>query len=129
MQETPQARLVQTAEPEPATGGLAQAVPQPPQFAGSVERFRHPFGHIVCPVGQAAQSVPPALQPLGQLIVVLTHIWVPLHIAAAVSVPLEHDCPAPHSVPTGRFPLSTQTEVPVVQAVLPSLQGLVGEQV
>jgi hypothetical protein len=129
LHETPHARLVQTAEPEPGTGGLAQAVPQLPQFTGSVDRFRHPLGHIVCPVGQTLQSVPAVLQPLGQLIVVVTQAWAWLHIAADVSVLPVHDCAAPQVVPTALFPLSTQTETPVWHDVLPSLQGLVGEQV
>ena len=59
----------------------------------------------------------------------VTHAWLASHIAADVSTPSVHDCAAPHSVPTGLLPLSTQTEDPVAQEVLPSLQGLVGEQV
>jgi len=120
---------MQTADPEPATGGPAQTVPQLPQLSGSLARVLHPLLHIVAPAGHAAQSVPAALQLPAQLLVVLTHAWLASHISADLSTPPVHDCASPHSVPIGLLPLSAQTEVPVAQEVRPSLQGLVGEQV
>ena len=40
-----------------------------------------------------------------------------------------HDCAAPQSVPTGLLLLAVHTDVPVVQDVVPFLQGLLCEQV
>jgi hypothetical protein len=90
-------------------------------------RFWHPFGHIVSPERQALQSVPAALHPDGQVIVVVLHIALASHIAAEVLTPFVHDWAAPHSVPTGLLPLATHTEVPVMHDVMPSLHGSGGE--
>jgi hypothetical protein len=129
LQETPQLRALQVAEPDPTTGGSGHSLPQLPQFSGSLASVLHPFVHIVCPVGHPAQSVPALLQAPGQVVIVVTHAWLALHIAADVTTPPVHDCSVPHRVPTGLLPLSTQTEDPVAHEVRPSLQGLAGEQV
>jgi hypothetical protein len=86
----------------------------------------HPVVHIVWPDGQAAQSVPAVLQPLGQLLVVATQFWFELHVAVDVTIPAVHDCAGPHTVPTGRLAYSTHWEVPVEQEVRASRQGLGG---
>jgi hypothetical protein len=55
-----------------------QALPQPPQLAGSTVVSVHPFAQAVCPVGQqlellqpipAPQAVPQAPQLFGSLVV------------------------------------------------------------
>jgi hypothetical protein len=89
-------------------------------------RFWQPFGHIVSPETHALQSVPAALHADGQVVVVLTQPPLALHISADVRTPFAHDWAAPHSVPTGRLPLFTQTELPVAQEVTPSLHGSEG---
>ena len=68
--------------------------------------------------------------PLGQVVIVAQALLrARCTSAALVLTPLVHDWAAPHNVPTGLLPLSTQTEVPVVQEVIPYLHGLVGWQV
>jgi hypothetical protein len=75
------------------------------------------------------QSVPAALHADGQVVIVLWHAPLASHIAADVLTPLVHDWAAPHSVPTGRLPLVTQTDVPVAHEVVPTLQGSDGVHV
>jgi hypothetical protein len=88
-----------------------------------------PFVHIVSPDRQALQSVPALLQALGQVVIVVTHAALALHIAAEVFTPPLHVCAAPHSVPTDLLVVATQTDDPVEHDVLPFLHGSVGEQV
>lgn len=95
----------------------------------SLLRFRHPVGHMVSPARQALQSVPAALQALGQVVVVVLHAWLASHIAADVLTPLLQLWAAPHRVPTGLLLLTVQTEDPVAQEVVPLVQGLLGVQV
>ncbi len=86
-------------------------------------KFWQPFVHIVSPDAHALQSVPAALHADGQVVIVVVHTALALHIAADVLTPPVHDWAAPHSVPTGRLPLATHAEVPVAQEVMPSLHG------
>ena len=72
------------------------------------------------------QSVPAALHAEGQVIMVVVHAALASHVASDVLTPAVQDCIAPHSVPTGRLPLFTQSELPVVHDVMPNLHGSVG---
>lgn len=129
MHDSPQVPLLQTAEPEPITGGSGQTLPQVPQLAGSLASVWQPFVHIVCPARQALQSVPAVLQALGQVVIVVAHAALAVHMAAEVFTPPLHVCAEPHSVPTGLLVVVTQTDEPVEHDVLPFLHGFVGEQV
>ena len=91
-------------------------------------RFWQPFVHIVSPATHALQSVPAALHADGQVVIVVVHAALAVHIAADVLMPPVHDWAAPHSVPTGRLPLFAHTETPVEHDVMPSLQGSDGVQ-
>jgi hypothetical protein len=76
LQVTSQVPFEQIGEPEPTTGGSEHRLPQLPQLAGSLLRFRHPrFGQAVSPGAQAAQSVPAALQaPVEQFIIIAAQV-------------------------------------------------------
>jgi len=124
----PQALRLQVADPDPTTGGSTQTLPHIPQLSGSLLRFWQPFVHIVSPEVHALQSVPAALHADGQVVIVVVHAALAVHIAADVLTPFVHDCAAPHSVPTGWLPLVAHTEVPVAHDVVPSLHGSVGVQ-
>ena len=128
MHTNPQALRLQVADPDPTTGGSAQTFPHIPQLSGSLLRFWQPFVHIVSPEAHALQSVPAALHADGQVVIVVVHAALAVHIAADVLTPFVHDWAAPHSVPTGLLPLVAHTEVPVVHDVVPSLHGSVGVQ-
>ena len=129
MHDSPQVPLLQTAEPEPITGGSGQTLPQVPQLAGSLASVWQPFVHIVCPARQALQSVPAVLQALGQVVIVVAHAALAVHMAAEVFTPPLHVCAEPHSVPTGLLVVVTQTDEPVEHDVLPFLHGSDGVQV
>jgi len=117
---------LQVADPDPTTGGSAQACAHMPQLSGSLLRFWQPFGHIVSPDAHALQSVPAALQADGQVVMVVLHAAAASHIAAEVLTPFMHDWAAPHSVPCGLLLPATHTELPVEHDVMPNLQGSVG---
>ena len=91
-------------------------------------RVWQPFVHIVSPAAHALQSVPAALHADGQVVIVVVHAALALHIAADVLTPFVHDWAAPHSVPTGLLPLVAHTDVPVAHDVRPTLHGSVGVQ-
>src|SRR5262245_19972516 len=118
--------MLQLADPDPTTGGWAQTWPHIPQLSGSLLKFWQPFEHIVSPARQALQSVPAALHADGQVIIVVVHAAAASHVASEVLTPFVQDWSAPQSVPTGRLPLFTQTELPVEHDVVPTLQGSVG---
>ena len=65
--------------------------PHIPQLSGSLFRFWQPFVHIVSPAAHALQSVPAALHADGQVVVVVVHAALALHIAADVLTPSLHD--------------------------------------
>jgi hypothetical protein len=129
VQTNPQPLAEQVADPDPTTGGSAHTRPHIPQLSGSLLRFWQPFEHIVSPDRHALQSVPAVLHADGQVIVMVVHAALAVHIAADVLTPSVHDCAAPHSVPTGLLPLTTHTELPVEQEVRPTLHGSGGVHV
>jgi hypothetical protein len=67
--------------------------------------------------------------PVWQLIVPVWHRAVGVQLPPLVQevhVPPLQTLLVPHVVPSAAFPTATQTEAPVVQAVIPVLHGLVG---
>lgn len=129
MHTNPQLLPLQVDDPDPTTGGSAQTWPHIPQLSGSLLRFWQPLVHIVSPERQALQSVPAALHADGQVIIVVVHAALASHVASEVLTPFVQDWGAPQSVPTGRLPLFTQTELPEAHEVRPTLHGSVGVQV
>src|SRR5262249_871764 len=106
--------------------GMGQMLPQVAQLVGSRVRSLQPFGQLVWPPGQVAQSVPVELQPFRHWIVDERHVPFAVHIPCVVTVPFTHDWAAPHSVPEPLVPVSMQTDIPVAHDVAPVLHWFVG---
>jgi hypothetical protein len=84
--------------------------------------------HAIWPAWQVRQSFPAALQPSPHIVWLVEQAPVELQTAALVLilVLLEQDAPAPQGVLTSMLPVSLHTITPVVQEVVPVLQGFVG---
>ena len=74
--------------------------------------------------------VPVSMQtaaPLLQVSVPVWHLLLGVHgdpALQATQAPWLHTCPFPQAMPLGASPLAAQTGAPVVQAILPVLQGI-----
>ena len=109
-----------------------QSCPQEPQLLASLEKSLHKPEQKVIPVPQGGlHAVPAALQPVGGQDVGVGDEHVPLeHVSWPFKLPLKQVGPEPHETTgdDGLFPLSTHTELPVAQEIVPVLQRLVGWQ-
>jgi hypothetical protein len=113
---------------------LPQTTPQLTQLVLVVRLTQLPLQHpwpglqqlplqATCPDWQVRHALPE--QPFAQASTAgLGQLPEPSQTCALVCAPLVHACAAPHDVPDGRLPLSTQTDAPVEHDVFPVLHKL-----
>jgi hypothetical protein len=85
----------------------------------------HDVPSVTFPV--SVQTEVPLMQEVAPVLQTLVG-WQPTLAVQLPQVPLSHTLFVPQEVPLATFPVSVQTEVPVMQEVAPVLQTLVGWQ-
>lgn len=128
---TTQVAVPVSHETVPVSQGLGTVHVPPAVHEPHVPPWHTLFEPQEVPFGTSPDSVQTEV-PVAHEVRPVLHGFVGWQVAPAVheeQVPLSQTLFVPHEVPLATLPVSTQTEVPVAQAVVPFLQGLAGWQV